>query len=325
MTNTDDPWSAADDPQPAENGPADEQDVTPLPEEPTAESERFLREYRARRAAERGEDDGRDDPRKVTLSGMLPSNPDHPLNRILAMRAANPERAAEIDQALAAHDDAQEEIRKLRRGHRYAHYIENRPAAYTTAQYLDFDRSSASHAGAIIGWWKSGAKTLLLAGPPGRGKTHAGYAICNEVAAADRDGISAATAVRAYTIGEIRELLRPADQHVMRDDVASSRRAREIAGLRTVDLLLIDDLTSADVTPWFREELHKIIDTRVNNGRRTIVTLNVSDKRAIGKELNAAVGSPIVSRLRDQSVSVWVDGPDRRKPSEWDWFEGPSA
>lgn len=291
---------------------------------PLTKEELETADYVARRRAEQAKRDAAADAAldvpRVSLGSLAQ---DSRLARELARFNSDPEYAARAAALRAAAEETdREEIQRIRRRNRFNAYASNRPSIYSTASYDDLDPANRDEA-KIRNWWKSGAKTLMVAGEPGRGKTHGAYAVCNEVAAADRDGLGLGQSVRAYAATEIRDMLIPLKPHEARDDVLSRDRAAAERALYEVDLLLIDDLTAAKVTDWFREAMHKVIDQRIANERRTIVTLN-APAAAPGKKgtsehsqqvvdhMVATLGAPIVSRLKDQAVWVWLDGADRR-------------
>lgn len=234
---------------------------------------------------------------------------------------------AELDRVVAIADlEAHAEMKALRRRARWDAYDSTRPSMYRSAAYVDLGQPSGDRKDPIrklLSWWRmSESKNLVIAGEPGRGKTHAAWAICNEVAVADRDAADARpVTVRAMTALRLREILVPAPVHAARDEVASANRARVLEEARTATLLLIDDLTAANVTDWFRGELHGLIDYRnTANDTRTIVTLNAPSKAEFTGVMIDRLGQAIVSRLNDDAVYVWLDGPDRRIASTWDPF-----
>ena len=241
---------------------------------------------------------------------------------IAAIRALkDPQRAAAVERQMAEEREAtREQIQTMARRNRFNRYKANRPTLFASASYADLDLNDKSHV-KVARWWRGGSKTLVLVGEPGRGKTHGAYAICNEVAADDRDGRTGVpVVVRAHLASGLRDLLQPVGPHLARDEVASGHRARDVNELYSADLLLIDDLSAANVTDWFREQMHKLIDYRVSNDQRTIVTLNAGSKQTLGQEMVERFGAAIVSRLRDDAVFVWLEGVDRRGFAKWDPF-----
>ncbi|MFB7890401.1 DnaA ATPase domain-containing protein [Cellulosimicrobium cellulans] len=277
---------------------------------------RRRREERDRRAAE---DEATAGPRRLDIDAWARQHGDSPAARIRARMAEDPEYAAQVDAMMLADDERdREQLQRTQRRNRFNLYASNRPSIYSTATYADLDPTNGAQR-TIAGWWKSGAKSLVIAGEPGRGKTHGAYAICNEVAAADRDGTSRlSVSVRAYTAADIRGMLVPLKPHELRDDVRSRERTATERSLYEVDLLLIDDITAVKVTEWFRESVHKILDQRIANDRRTIVTMNGPSLDGMPDYMVETFGAPIVSRLRDQAIWTWLDGVDRRQKATFD-------
>lgn len=238
--------------------------------------------------------------------------------------AAAKRRAAEnpaLVEALQAKYDAAEaaELAALRRGNLWRAYTSSRPFEYEDSSYARL-APGQDPSGRVSGWWASDARNLLLCGKPGRGKTDAAYAVCNEVAGAVLEGVGKPVTVQAVSIAELRDLLTLIPgAHEARDETASARRARRIRDITEADLLLIDDVTAAKITDAFRQALHTLIDTRVTSrGARTVLTMNADDPKAVTGVLMDTLGAAIVSRLRQRCAVAWIDGPDRR--AWWDPF-----
>lgn len=285
----------------------------------TPEEIELRNEHRAQRAKQAA--DARTDVPRMSLAAWESKMPNSLLERYLtAYREGDPQTLAELEQLRIADEEAsRQELRREQAVNRHNAYVATRPEIYRTASYDDFEPRDRNHA-KIRGWWMSGAKNLLIAGHPGRGKTHAGMAICNQVAAADREGGKLPVTVRAYTAARVRELLQPLGAHQQRDEVYAAALARDVRALAEADLVLLDDLTAEKMTDWLRSALHRIIDQRVSNNRRTIVTMNAPTQKLVGEHMTEQFGAPIVSRLRDDVVAVWLEGEDRRTGSTWDPF-----
>lgn len=254
--------------------------------------------------------------------------PHAPVPAVLAPFRAGIERARrqlERDPGLAeaiardAHAELVAEQRNNRVQGQMGPYLAHRPSEYAESSYARL-RPEQDPEQRVSRWWASESKSLILAGMPGRGKTDAAYAICNEVTAAMLDG-GPIVAVRTVRMVELRDLLVmvPA-AHVQRDEQESLRRANRITSLHKADLLLVDDVTSGNVTGALQQALHGLIDARVSNGRRTIYTLNAPSRTEVGAALDGALGAAIVSRLRDRTVAAWIDGQDMRRHTPWNPF-----
>ncbi|MBG0828517.1 ATP-binding protein [Planomonospora sp. ID67723] len=75
--------------------------------------------------------------------------------------------------------------------------------------------------------------------------------------------------------------------------------------MRTLDLLILDDLGSARVNDWERECLFGVIDERWQHARPTVITSNV-------RKLTETLGERLTSRLRDGATTLILEGEDRR-------------
>lgn len=85
--------------------------------------------------------------------------------------------------------------------------------------------------------------------------------------------------------------------------------AEEIETIKTVPLLLLDDVGAGTMSDYAREQTMIIVDYRYNNNLSTIVTTNISPKELEGKDL---LGARTVSRLLHNCVGITVNGRDRR-------------
>lgn len=133
-------------------------------------------------------------------------------------------------------------------------------------------------------------KSFLLSGPPGRGKSEISLALARS-AARDR------TVVFIKSI----DLL----DRIRRSLWAEKQQAQLVGLLRTVDLLIIDDIGAEKATEWVQATLYSIIDHRY--GRKdTVFTTNLT-----GKELSLKLGPALASRICG-SREVMVGGKDWR-------------
>jgi DNA replication protein DnaC len=186
-------------------------------------------------------------------------------------------------------DEDRAELRQRQEGHRRAWYVKHRPARYADAQLEHLDRAQDSD-GRIRTWLDSTSPTLLLVGAVGTGKTHAAYALANH--AFDRGMLVVATSVP-----DILAALRPGG-----DDGTLVARAR------TADLLVLDDLAAEKASEWTAEQLSALIDARVREERRQVVTTN-----ATYAELETRLGPRTLSRLTGGAAVAMFTGPDRRR------------
>jgi DNA replication protein DnaC len=181
------------------------------------------------------------------------------------------------------------ELRARQSGHRRAWYIRHRPARYATAALNQLDRAQDPDR-LISRWLDTASPTLLLVGAVGTGKTHAAYAVANH--AFDRGLLTV-----AVPVPDLLAALRPSG-----DDGTLSARAR------ACDLLVLDDLAAEKPTEWTAEQTSALIDARVREERRQVITTN-----ATYSQLEQRLGERTVSRLTGGATVVKLTGSDRRR------------
>lgn len=163
------------------------------------------------------------------------------------------------------------------------------PAMFRDASTDDLDDDQ--HAVDVAAWLLSGRTGLLLAGTVGAGKTHAAYAVGN---AALAQGLT----VEAWTMHDLLSALRPDG------DPAA------LAFARAADVLILDDLMAAKVTPWMQETMTSLMDARLRDERRTVVTTN-----ATAAALAESWGARTVDRMTYRAQVLVFTGESRRGTS----------
>jgi DNA replication protein DnaC len=135
---------------------------------------------------------------------------------------------------------------------------------------------------------------LTLLGPYGVGKTHLAAAIANE--ALDR-GEAVLFAVVPDLLDHLRATFGP------QSTVGYDERFELV---RTVRLLILDDLGAESATPWAREKLYQLINHRYNYRLATVITTNLKPE---------AIEPRIYSRLCDPACGtmIMVVAPDYRR------------
>lgn len=159
------------------------------------------------------------------------------------------------------------------------------PPMYATAALADLDAAQEFA-------WEAASLNLVLAGPVGTGKTHAAYALGNALVA-DGFWVQAATVV---------------------DFLAAARPDGDPALVRVVQscqVLILDDLGAGKASEWSVEQMTSLLDLRVREGRRTVVTTNVPEP-----DLEDAWGGRFMDRLRYRRTVVILRGESRRK-ADW--------
>lgn len=152
------------------------------------------------------------------------------------------------------------------------------------------------HPDRLRAWLASDSEVLVLASPTvGNGKTYAAYAAAW---AAHEAGQWAC----ARTAADLMAALRPTGEFEPEIWHTVTR----------CDVLLIDDLGQDRLTDWTREQLHRLINERNAEGRRTIVTTNKGPR-----EIEEIYGPAIADRLIDEATPILFTGESRRRPTEW--------
>lgn len=138
-------------------------------------------------------------------------------------------------------------------------------------------------------------KNLLLQGGPGLGKTYLSACIARAVA---EQGFSVCYDTASSVIGSF-EL-----QKFSRDEEADRRVKRMLA----CDLLILDDLGTEMATPFADSALYTLINTRLNEKKKTVISTNLSYE-----ELEKRYGGPIYSRLAGEYKRMPFIGRDIRQ------------
>lgn len=139
---------------------------------------------------------------------------------------------------------------------------------------------------------------LLLQGGTGLGKTYLSACIARTVAG---KGFSVCydTAASALEAFERQKFPREPE-----DAEAASARVRRML---SCDLMILDDLGTEMVTNMSVSALYTLINTRLNEGRRTVISTNLS-----GEGLERKYGPQIASRIRGEFMCLPFVGRDIR-------------
>lgn len=144
--------------------------------------------------------------------------------------------------------------------------------------------------------------SLLLLGPTGTGKTWQAYAALRLAATHPRPhpGVGYRTiGWQAGTHADLLASLRPNS----RNDTEETFKQ-----LRTVQLLLIDDLGVAKNSEWVEDITYRLVNGRYEQMMPTIFTSNLAVD-----QLRDALGDRIASRLAETCTRIVLTGPDRRR------------
>lgn len=160
-------------------------------------------------------------------------------------------------------------------------------------------RAAAATESAVLAWVDqyladpAEARSLLLAGPVGTGKTYQAYGTLRAVSASGLPVNWEAVAYADFTAE-----LRPGGK----DPEGSMRRYRD------TPLLLLDDLGAAKSSEWVEEITYRLINHRYEAMTASILTTNVPLP-----ELRETLGDRIASRLVEMCTVVSLVGSDRRR------------
>lgn len=145
-------------------------------------------------------------------------------------------------------------------------------------------------------------KNLLLSGGTGLGKTFLSGCIAREVS---RRGCSVVydTAINLFSAFETRKFSR---------DMEEERQARgDTRRYIGCDLLILDDLGSELTTPLVQSALYEVINSRLQAGRRTIISTNLSME-----DIAARYTPQIVSRIGGLYRELTFYGEDLRRTGQ---------
>jgi DNA replication protein DnaC len=146
----------------------------------------------------------------------------------------------------------------------------------------------------MVGSAISQGRSLLLVGPTGTGKSYQAYGVVRALA------VSGARCNWLFTsAADMYGRLRP------RPGVDSEQ---EFERYSRVGFLVLDDLGAAKGSEWTEEINYRLINHRYEREKPTLVTSNVPPK-----QLGAALGERVASRLVEMADRVSLSGPDRRR------------
>lgn len=136
-------------------------------------------------------------------------------------------------------------------------------------------------------------KDLLLMGDTGLGKTHLALSIAKNVI---ESGYAVVYSSAPTIFGKIE------NEHFNGNSTASLDAVKE------AELFILDDLGAEFMTPFIQTVLYDIYNTRVNAGKRTVITTNFTNMA----ELEGRYGEKISSRLLGCSKVMAFIGDDIR-------------
>ena len=154
-------------------------------------------------------------------------------------------------------------------------------------------------------WLKTDKTWLLLAGDVGTGKTVAGaWLLAQELTHSSRpEGrVDFNTVYRPKGSAAFRRAA-----EVVRMS-AFNEGAEELRRLKSVAVLVVDDLGTEHATSWGQSLIHEIFDARHDDKLRTVITTNI--KR---EQLKAALGDRLADRIAQDGRVVHLEGKSMRR------------
>jgi DNA replication protein DnaC len=166
--------------------------------------------------------------------------------------------------------------------------------------------------------YPSAEKGLLLIGPSGVGKTHLCVAALKELIRRGHNGLFC----------DYRELLKEIQGSY--NPASESTEMAILEPIRTVEILVLDDLGASKPSDWVRDIVGIVLNARYNENKTTLITTNYLDNpQAEGEatrlpngrlvapiredSLEQRIGARMRSRLYEMCRSVEIDAPDFRR------------
>ncbi|HEV2198165.1 MAG TPA: ATP-binding protein [Candidatus Acidoferrum sp.] len=188
----------------------------------------------------------------------------------------------------------------------------------TQQQRQSLQQAKLSAQGFVRDYPGASEKGLLFIGPSGVGKTHLAVAALKELIQRGHVGL----------FYDYRELLK--EIQASYNPASESTEMRILEPIRTVEVLVLDDLGASKPSDWVRDIVGIVLNARYNENRTTIVTTNYLDSPASEGEnvrlptgklvpavredtLEQRIGSRMRSRLYEMCRTVEVSAPDFRR------------
>ena len=143
------------------------------------------------------------------------------------------------------------------------------------------------------------SSNLLLRGGTGLGKTYLSACIARVVA---EKGYSVCYDTASVALEAFER------QKFSRDPAEAEAAGVRVSRMLSCDLMILDDLGTEMVTPMSVSALYTLINTRLNEGRRTVISTNCSDE-----ELSRRYTPQICSRIHGEFLELPFYGEDIRR------------
>ncbi len=136
----------------------------------------------------------------------------------------------------------------------------------------------------------SAEKGLLLMGPSGVGKTHLAVASLKELVRRGHGGLFC----------DYRELLK--EIQASYNPASESTEMGILEPIRTVEILVLDDLGASKPSDWVRDIVGIVLNARYNERRTTIITTNYVDNPSADGESARLPNGKLVPPSREDSL-----------------------
>jgi len=136
----------------------------------------------------------------------------------------------------------------------------------------------------------SSDKGLLLMGPAGTGKTHLAVAALKELIDRGHAGLFC----------DYRELLK--EIQASYNPASDTTEMRILEPIRTVEILVLDDLGAAKPSDWVRDIIEIILNARYNKNLTTLITTNYVDNPNPKGESTRGPDGKLIQAIRDDSL-----------------------
>jgi DNA replication protein DnaC len=133
-------------------------------------------------------------------------------------------------------------------------------------------------------------KGLLLMGPSGVGKTHLAVAALRDLIRRGHAGVFC----------DYRELLK--EIQASYNPASESTEMGILEPIRTVEILVLDDLGASKPSDWVRDIVGIVLNARYNERRTTIITTNYADSPATDGEPSRLPSGKLVPPVREDSL-----------------------
>ncbi|GAC1676756.1 MAG: ATP-binding protein [Candidatus Acidiferrum sp.] len=131
---------------------------------------------------------------------------------------------------------------------------------------------------------------LLLMGPSGVGKTHLAVAALKELIQRGHAGLFC----------DYRELLK--EIQASYNPASESTEMGILEPIRTVEILVLDDLGASKPSDWVRDIVGIVLNARYNEKRTTIITTNYVDQPGTEGEVSRLPNGKLIAPVREDAL-----------------------